>query len=180
MKPRLGGLARRYARALLDVAQEQGAPEDVARELAEAIRAIDGNHELRTVLYHPAIRGEKKKAIVAAIWTQGLLARLLALLAERERLALLPAVAEEFERAWNERRGVASGEAVSAVPLEPGQAQALRAAIEKGLGVGVELKARVDPSLLGGLRVTLAGRTYDGSVRTQLRALRERLVAGGR
>lgn len=179
MKPRLGGLARRYARALLDVAVEQGDPESVARELGDVLRTVEGNAELRTVLYHRAIRGEKKRAIVAAIWKQGLMAKLLALLAERERLPLLPAVAEEFERAWNERRGVASGEAVSATPLEAGQVQALRAAIEKRLGVGVDLKTRVDESLLGGLRVTLGGRTYDGSVRTQLRALRERLAAGG-
>ena len=179
MKPRLGGLARRYARALLDVAVEKGTPENVARELGDAIQAIEGNADLRTVLYHPAIRGEKKRAIVGALWKDGLVARLLALLAERERLALLPAVAEEFERAWNERRGVASGEAVSAAPLGEGQVQALRSAIEKSLGVGVDLKTRVDESLLGGLRVTLGGRTYDGTVRSQLRALRERLAAGG-
>lgn len=71
------------------------------------------------------------------------------------------------------------GEAVSATPLGEAQLQALRAAIGKSLGLTVDLKTRVDESLLGGLRVTIGGRTYDGSVRTQLRALRERLAAGG-
>lgn len=179
MKPGLGGLARRYARALLDVALETGTPEDVARELRDAVKTIEGNAELRTVLHHPALHADKKRGIVSALWHEGLTARLLALLAERGRLELLPAIADGFERAWNESRGVASGEAVSATPLGEAQLQALRAAIGKSLGLRVDLKTRVDESLLGGLRVTIGGRTYDGSVRTQLRALRERLAAGG-
>jgi F-type H+-transporting ATPase subunit delta len=74
---------------------------------------------------------------------------------------------------------VASGEAVSAAPLAEGQKEALRAVLGMSLGLTVNLKTREDPSLLGGLRVTIGGRRYDGSVRAQLRALRERLAAGG-
>jgi len=179
MKRDLGVLARRYARALLDVALKQGNAEAVAGDLRSADAAIQGNPELRAVLHHRALRAERKRELVAAIWKEGLVARLLGLLAERGRLELLPSLAEHFERAWNESRGVASGEAVSAAPLAEGQKEALRAALGRSLGLTVELKTREDPSLIGGLRVTVGGRTYDGSVRAQLRALRERLAAGG-
>jgi F-type H+-transporting ATPase subunit delta len=179
MKPARGGLARRYARALFDVAREKDQAAEIARELRGAVTTIEGNDELRAVLHHRALRGDRKRGIVAAIWKEGLLARLLALLAERGRLELLPSVAEHFERTWNESRGVASGEAVSATPLSEEQREALGAALGKNLGLTVELRTRVDPGLLGGLRVTVGGRTYDGSVRARLRALRERLAAGG-
>lgn len=179
MKRDLGGLARRYARALFDVAAEQGNAESVARELKQAVAIIDGNAELRAILHHGAVRAEKKRGIVAGIWKTGLAARLLQLLAERDRMELLPSLTEQFESAWNESRGVLSGEAVSAAPLAQAQVEALAAALGRGLGVTVDLRTREDKSLLGGLRVTLGGRTYDGSVRAQLRALRDRLAAGG-
>jgi F-type H+-transporting ATPase subunit delta len=179
VKPRLGGLSRRYARALLDVALAKGEAERVHEDLGSAVATIGANDELRAVLQHRALRVEKKRGIVAGLWKEGLVARLLAMLAERDRLELLPSIAEAFEKAWNESRGVASAEAVSATPLSEGQAQALSAAIGTSLGLNVDLKARVDPSLLGGLRLSVGGRTYDGTVRTQLRALRDRLAAGG-
>jgi F-type H+-transporting ATPase subunit delta len=174
-----GGLARRYARALLDVAVAQGNAEEVARDLRDAMAAIAANSELRSVLHHRALSGERKRSLVAAIWKEGLIARLLALLAERDRLPMLPSLAEQFERAWNESRGVASGEAVSAAPLAEAQKEALRAALGESLGLTVHLDTREDPGIIGGLRVRIAGRTYDGTVRAQLRALRERLAAGG-
>jgi F-type H+-transporting ATPase subunit delta len=173
-----GGLPRRYARAILDVAKEQQSVDKVAQDLKDAVALLDGNAELRRILLHGAVRAEKKRGIVAGIWKEGLVARLLQLLAERGRIEILPALAEHFERAWNESRGIASGEVVSAAPLPEGQQQALSAALGKTLGLRVDLKTRQDPGLLGGVRVSIAGRTYDGSVRAQLRALRERLAGG--
>jgi F-type H+-transporting ATPase subunit delta len=179
VKPRLGGLSRRYARALLDVALAKDEAGAVDAGLRSAVATIAGHAELRAVLQHRALSAEKKRGIVAGIWKEGLVARLLVMLAERNRLELLPAIAEAFEKAWNESRGIASAEAVSATPLSEGQAQALRAAVAAILNLNVELKARVDPSLLGGVRLSVGGRTYDGTVRTRLRALRDRLAAGG-
>ena len=179
MKQDQGGLARRYARALFELAREAGTAGEIGAELRSAVAMIEGNAELKTVLHHRALRGEKKRSLVAAIWKEGLVARLLALLAERGRLERLPSVAEHFERAWNESRGVASGEAASATPLSEEQRTAIAAALGRSLGRAVELVPRLDPSLLGGVRVTIAGRSYDGSVRARLQALRERLAAGG-
>jgi len=68
--------------------------------------------------------------------------------------------------------------AVSAVPLAEAQRAALAQALGSAVGRNVELEARVDPAVLGGVRVTVGGRTYDGTVRSRLAALRERLVSG--
>jgi F-type H+-transporting ATPase subunit delta len=179
VKAGASGLARRYARALVDVALDKGEAEAVGSDLRSAVMTIEGHAELRAVLRHRALSAERKRGIVAGLWKEGLVARLLAMLAERNRMELLPAIRDEFEKAWNQSRGVQSAEAVTAIPLAEGQAQALREAIGSILGLALELKVRVDPRVLGGVRVSVGGRTYDGTVRTRLRDLRDRLAAGG-
>jgi F-type H+-transporting ATPase subunit delta len=101
--------------------------------------------------------------------------RLVHLLVERDRVPLLPAITEAYTLAWNEARGVVEAAVVSAVELDAPQKRALRDALQEATGKSVELKTKVDASVLGGLRVTLDGRTLDGTVAAQLRALRRRL-----
>lgn len=184
MKRSVQGSARRYARALLDIAQETGQAEGVRAELRTACATLDDSHELRTVLSNPAVSAERKREIVRRVWTAengaaGLVARLLALLAERHRLALLAAIEQQFSQLWNTRRQVVSAEVATAVTLASDQLDALRVAIKTRTGHDVEFQTRVDPGLLGGLSLQMGGRIYDGTVRAQLAALRARLTAGG-
>jgi F-type H+-transporting ATPase subunit delta len=177
-------LARRYARAALDVASEQGAA--VAAALAGEISALaallEQNVELRRALLHPGLGSDPRRRVLAGIVAQAggstLLARLVDLLARHDRVGLLPALAEEYGHALNQREGRVSAEALSAVPLAEPQRAALARALGSAAGKDVELKARVDPAVLGGVRVTMGGRTYDGTVRSRLAALRARLVSG--
>ena len=85
------------------------------------------------------------------------------------------AIADAFGQRWNAQRGVVSAQAVAAIELDDAQATALASAIETATGREVELETRVDPGVLGGLRVLMGGRTYDGTVRARLKRLRDRL-----
>jgi F-type H+-transporting ATPase subunit delta len=176
-----GPVARRYARALLDVAT---APSAAAEEAARVRGALDGaralletNPELLRALTHPGLAAEARRKIVTAVWASApaLVARLLHLLVERDRVGLLPAIAEAYAESWNAARGVVSAEAVSAMELDTGQEKALVTALEKTAGKGVELRTRVDPGVLGGLKVTMGGRTFDGTAKAHLIALKRRL-----
>ena len=174
-------VARRYARALLDVALEAGQAEPVRRELRDAVALIAAHGELAATLAHPALPADRKKKIVEGVWkgrTSELTLRLLLLLVAHGRLGLLSRIEEIFSTLWNRRRNVVSAEVVSAVALDPAQSEAVARAIRTLTGKDAELVQRVDPGLLGGVRVGLEGRVYDGSVRAQLRALKERLVKG--
>jgi F-type H+-transporting ATPase subunit delta len=184
VKARDGGAARRYARAAFELAHERGQAAEARQALDQAAAAVAGHRELRLLLLNPAVSGEKKKALVAALWppgegAAGLVGRLMALLAERHRVDLLAQVARVFGELWNAERQVLSAELESAVPLDEGQLTGLRGAVRRATGRDVEFKTAVDQRLLGGLRLTLDGRVYDGSVRAQLAALRARLVEGG-
>ncbi len=180
-------LARRYARALLDVAlagtkAEGIAPESLRGEMRRAVALLAGSPDLAAVLSHPGVGVEGRKRVVAAVWGKAkaspLLRRLLELLVEHRRIRLLPEIEAAFGELWNARRGVVSAEAVGAVPLGEAETQALARALEKVSGHEVELRSRVDADVLGGLLVRMGGRTYDGTIKSQLKALGESLAHG--
>lgn len=179
-----GGAARRYARALLDVALERGGatPATVRRELQEALSALRSHNDLQGVLAHPAVNAERKKRIVSALWAgrteSDLVVRLLTLLVERNRTALLPEIERIFAELWNAHRGVVAAEAVTAEPLDAEGRRSLADALGRATGSEVELTTRVEPRILGGVLVKMGGRIYDGTVRGRLRALREHLTQG--
>ena len=177
------GTARRYARALLDVALQKDAAEALRAELQEMAAVIAAHPDLASLLANPAVSAERKKKLVSAVASRAqasdLLTRLLTLMGERDRLDLLPLVSAAYAKMWNAHRGVVAAEAVSATPLDEAQTRAVAGALGKATGREVDLASRVDPRLLGGMLVRMEGRTYDGSVRARLLALRRTLAGTG-
>ena len=178
MKAGAAGAARRYARALFDVALARRAAEDVRRGLRAAAGAMAESADLRRVLEHPAVPPEKKRAVIGQVWKgeHELVRRLVGLLAQGERLDLIGEIERVYAQVWNAHRGVVDAEALSMQPLSDAQQKALADALRRLTGREVELRSTVAPEILGGLVVRMEGRVYDGSVRGKLRALRERLV----
>lgn len=174
-------LVRRYARALVFVATKRSMDEALALrgELSAFAALVERSAELRATLLHPALRPDERLRVVSALaertGASETLRRLLGLLANRGRLAILPALAEAYAEQLNAARGFVSAEAVSAFPLAEAQRRALVAA----LGKNAELRLRVDPAVLGGLLLRVGGKTYDGTVRTRLATLRRRLSGSG-
>jgi F-type H+-transporting ATPase subunit delta len=175
-------VARRYARALLDVALQDESAEKLRDEIRSAAALLAEHEDLAAALTHPAISHERKASVAAAIWSapraSTLLRRLMALLVEHDRVGLLPAIEVAFTSQWNEHRHVATAEIVSAVELDAGETKAVTAVFEKVTSRRVEAQSTLDPALLGGVLVRIGGRSYDGTVRGRLLALREQLAKG--
>lgn len=172
-------LARRYARALLEVASPDGTDAVLAlRDELRAFAPVAGHHEVVRALRHPGLGAEARGRLLDALADRAgaspRLRRLVGVLAARDRLALLPEAAEAYAELANASHGVVSAEATSALPLDGEQRRALAAA----LGASVDLRTRVDAGILGGVVVRVGGRTYDGTVRSRLAALKRRLAAG--
>jgi F-type H+-transporting ATPase subunit delta len=173
-------IARRYARAAVDVATTLPgeAASALGAEIAWFARLVADHPALRATLQHPGLAVGPRRRLVAGLAEKAgasdLLRRLLDLMADRGRLDLLGAVAEAYREELDVRRGVVTAQAVSAQPLSDGQRQALALA----LGGNVDLRARVDPAVLGGVLLRIGGLTFDGTVRARLAALRRRLAAG--
>jgi F-type H+-transporting ATPase subunit delta len=176
--------ARQYARALLAVAQERGGDEPLRlrTELREFSRLTEEHPGLGLALEARGVtlddRGRALAAIADSAGASPLVSRLLGVLATHDHLSLLPSLAEVYAELVNAARGIVPVEATGATELSAEQERALVEALETATGSEVELSTNVEPGALGGLRVTMKGRTYDGTVRARLQALRRSLATG--
>jgi F-type H+-transporting ATPase subunit delta len=190
VKPAARPVARRYSRALLDLtkraSRDKGetvpTSDALAAELQASVELLEKSPELARAVADPLVPAGRKKALVEAVWTKAqaspLVMRLVGLLVDQDRMDLLPAIEEAFRHAWNAERGVVEAEASSAVELDAAQKTGLVEALAAVSGKEVDLEWHLDPKLIGGMLVKMAGKSYDGSVRGRLKALRRRLVYG--
>ncbi|MBN1205169.1 MAG: ATP synthase F1 subunit delta [Myxococcaceae bacterium] len=173
-------IARRYARALLDVAAEANRTDAVADQLAAFVKALDQSRELADVLLNPAYtRGERSQVVEALMKMMGTLepalANTLRLLLDRNRLIFLPDIARVFRDMADARAGRVRGHVTSAAQLAPDALEQLRKNLQQITQRDVILEPRVDPTLLGGVSAQVGSVLFDGSVRTQLEQLRREL-----
>lgn len=166
-----GGLAKRYGRALLEVARDENRLEEVGAELDQVASWL-ADKELSAALNSPALSNENHHALVRQM-TESLglseLARnFLSLLTDQHRLpyftAIHAAYLELVDRELNRLRAVLR----SARPVSDAQLAEIAAALEKTHGKTILLTPEVDPDLIAGVSVEIEGKIYDGSARTQL------------
>ena len=173
--------ANRYARALLDVAiQEKSDLEAIERELASFVDLFAKHPPLEKVLLNPAVPVPRKRAAVMELTKTAKLsatvAKLLALLAGRDRLVLLPDLLASFRDRLLDYRKVVRAEITTAAPLPADRAKAIESSLAAKTGRTVVLDTRVDPSIIGGVVARVGSIVYDGSVTRQLQKMKERLV----
>lgn len=101
---------------------------------------------------------------------------LMLLLASRNLVHLLPAIADRFQELLDAHNGVSRAEAVSAVPLDDGQRRSVERALADMYGGEIRLTSRVDPEILGGMVIRIGDKVLDGSARTRLQNMRRELA----
>ena len=174
-----GSLGRRYTKALFQLAREAGQEEQVGQEVEQFYAAYSGS-ELQTVLTNPAFAFDSRKNILVQITAgQGLsplTIHFLSLLLERNRLAYLPGIVSSYRRMLNEAKGRVEGKVIGARPLEPAMLDRLGQMLGGISGKEVVLEQETDPALIGGVLIELEGTIYDGSVRTQLEKMKQRIA----
>jgi F-type H+-transporting ATPase subunit delta len=173
--------ANRYARALFDVAiAERTDLEAIGREVSDFSAFVSGNEALQRVLSNPAIPAARKRGVVEQLLARSplspVVSRLLLLLADRDRLVLLPDLAEAYRSRLMDHQRVVRAEVTTALPLPDDRVAALQRGLAQATGRHVELDVRVDPALVGGAVARIGSTVYDGSVTTQLDKMKQRLV----
>jgi len=165
------------ARALLDVAEKNGEAAAIQTGLRQALAALRDLPELQSALSNRSLAVERRQRIVAAVFANApdLLRRLLDLLVTHEAIDMLPALEQAYTAQWNVKRGVVTAEAVTAVPLDAALRRQLEQSIRQATGLTADLHDETDPAVLGGVLLRMSGRTYDGTVRGRLDALRRNL-----
>ena len=176
--------ARVYAQALFDIgvkAQAVGSIYDDLRAVHAAIGGLDP--ELQAFFRMPQLRREDKRRIFKTVF-EGKVGRpvlgLLLVLVDKRREPLLDNIVAEFGRYRDRHEGLVKASVTTARKLDTDLAEALRVALERLTKRTVVLQERVDPEVLGGIRVNLGDSVLDGTVRRGLQDMRRSLAATGR
>jgi len=174
-----GAAIRRYAQAVFEMADQQGALDAWERDLGALAGAFE-NPQVAAFFHSPQITASQKRAAADEIIGpagQPLARNLVGLLIERGRISSLPQLYTAFHDRMLERQGIAVGEVTTAVPLGPEELELVRQRLGVMLGKDIEIRPVVDPDIIGGIVARVGDQLIDGSVIGQLRKLRERLVA---
>ena len=173
-------VARVYADALIEVAAEQDAADEVREELDSLAELYASDPAFREFLTNPAIDQDERQEGQETFFRGRLLdvtVDALQVLNEKDRSALLPAVVAAYRQAHDRLRRRVEVKVVSALPLTEPQRARLAQAVERRTGRTPSFEERVDPSLIGGLVVRIGDEKTDGSVATRLHNLSEALLA---
>ena len=173
-------IVRRYAKALLDVAEQEGAVDAVRADLAEVRRWIAAAPAFHVFAAcdHLGGRELRLRALLELARAAGLgriAAEFLARAEAAQHLEHLAAILDEFERQRQERAGIVRAEIVSARPLSAEQKTALSRRFG-GAGRSMEVSYKEDPGILGGFVARIGGKIHDYSVSGRLARLRRRLA----
>jgi F-type H+-transporting ATPase subunit delta len=179
-----GSIARRWAKALFAIGEEQGTLAGLVREVQDAAGAWETSAELRTAMTNPMIDLQTRLAVWDAVSRKIGATRIgrnfLGLLFDKSRLSELPSIARELQALSDTRDKRIRAEVTGAVRVSEDVVARLKAAIQRSTGKAVVLTATEDPSLIGGMVTRVGGLMYDGSVRTQLSRMKEMMLGRGR
>ncbi|MDT8420905.1 MAG: ATP synthase F1 subunit delta [Desulfuromonadales bacterium] len=172
----------RYAKALLNIAEEKQQVEPYAAELAQVASVIKSEDVLRLLLDSPTFPVEKKAAIMADVAELLKLSagmkNFLGLLVEKGRVGYLPQIEVNYRKFADDLSGLVRASLSSASELSAERTGAIKAGLEKQTGKQVVLSVAIDESLIGGLQAEMGGKLFDGSVKTQLKRITDTLAKG--
>lgn len=173
-------IAKRYAKALVELAEGQNLAENAKQDLVAFIQAMDGQPAVERLFRNPAITPEDKKAVIREIaqrlGLKPLTTRFMEFLAENNRVRYIRDVQQAYEDLLAERQNRVSVEVVSASPLNNGYVSDIKKRFEVVTGKNVDIKSLVDPALIGGVRARIGSVIYDGTIKNQLDKMRERMA----
>lgn len=180
-----GTIGRRYARAFaetLDEAKQQDKLQTVEGEL-RALKALmeDKSSELRQIMFDPAFSLTERQAVMADLCKANSFfsttTSFLDFLVRQDRVRFIAAIADAFTVEVDARTAQVRAHIVSAKPLDSTMQQKIVAALEKRTGKKVIADVEVDKSVLGGVRASIGGLVFDGTIRAQLDRLQTELAA---
>lgn len=171
----MSGLAGRYATALYELADVQKELDDVADDVATLLALTDESDDLRRMLRSPVVARDEQGAAIEAVMVRAgmseLTRRFVGVVARNGRLFAVEDMARAYRAILADRRGEVTAEVTSATALSDTQKKKLIEMLKSAVGSNVEVDAKVDPDILGGLIVRVGSRMVDSSLRTKLQKL---------
>lgn len=175
-------IARRYAKALLLIGQEDGQAETYREELEGISRLIASQPSLSRAVNNPIYDTAQRRKVLAAVIEKlslsNVMQSFLFLLFEKGRIGFLESVNDHYQKLADDLKGIARASLVSATELGDDTVDKIRAALSKRTGKDIILEVQQDPALIGGIVTKIGDLVLDGSIKTQLVNMRESLKRG--
>lgn len=175
-QPIVSGMAGRYATALFDLALEEKSLDAVAADLDRFHALLDESADLLRLVRSPVFTADEQTHAIAAVLDKagikGLAARFLGLVAQKRRLFAVRDMIKAFRALVAGHRGEARAEIVVAEKISDTHLAALKETLKSATGKDVILDLKIDPAILGGLKVKLGSRMIDASLKTKLNSMR--------
>jgi F-type H+-transporting ATPase subunit delta len=175
-------VASRYAKSLIDLANEKGNLEVVKIDMEQIAAVIKSSSELQAVLNNPIIKTDKKQNILNSLFSDKIAPEILAffdIMVRKGRSAIVYATALEFIREYNELKGIVKAEVTSAAPLSAANIEALKTIIGEQINAQIILTNKVDSTLIGGFIVKVGDRQIDATLAGKLNKLERYLINQG-
>lgn len=175
-----------YAKALYEAGKEQSFSSADFEKLENDLDIVHGfissSKQVKTALLSPLTSLREKQEALAGIGEKlqfsPLLNQFIGLLVKKARLGLIQQIRDDFSAVRLMSEGGVSGTLVAADPMTDADLGVLTKAFGQKFGKKVAFRISIDPSLLAGMKVTVNGVTYDGTLRSQIQRLRDQLVSG--
>jgi len=175
-------LAKRYAKAIIDLAQEAGVTKEVGRDLERIAGLFTESHELANAFADPTIAQEAKEKILAEVLERGgvqeLTMKFVHVVLQKDRILGIGQIASSYRDLSDQLENRIRARVVSAAQLNEQEENRIKGALSKISGKDVILELEVDDSLLGGVVAYMGSRVYDGSIKNQLTQIRDNLSKG--
>ena len=174
-----GSLARRYARALMELGRDKGIYDRLGEELFTLKELAEKNEPFKLVLMTPVVGKDARERVIVelakALGLHEVMLQFLKLLNLKGRLTYLEQIAKTYRDLLDEAEGKVRASVIVAAPPSSAAEARIKAALARLTGKEVIMEVEVDRDLIGGVVARVAGKLLDGSIRTQLRAVEERL-----
>lgn len=170
-------LAMRYGGSLYDLAAEESLTESILQELSLAESCCKQEPEYLRLLQTPSIPKQERCGLLDQAFSgmHPYVVNFLKILCEENLLGELSGCLQAYRERYNTDHGILEATVTSAVPLAEAERESLTARLQEKTGKKILLTEKVDPTVLGGLRLDLAGERLDGTVQRRLERLREEI-----
>ena len=167
-----------YSRSLFEVASEKGDLDRVHEELGQFADALSEDRDMQVFFFSPYFSSQEKKEGIQKMidGADENFLRFLELLAERHRMPAIFRIRREFDDLWRKQNKLLPVTVTSAIELDPELVKEIGKRIEEQTGQSVELASKVDPEVLGGLKLQVGNMVLDASVRNRLEQLRKQVA----
>lgn len=172
-------IAKRWAQALFNLGHEESGWNEKVREFKTHLELIEAYPKLQKIFTSPSISKEDKEKILLKIFhgkVEEKYSRFLSLLIRKDRYKYLPEIARHYIKLVNNALSAHEMTLTTAVPLEEALAQQIREKVEKDLAIKTNFTTKVDPSIGGGVILTVDNRIFDASVKSKMEHLKHKLM----